>query len=166
MNEVEGKVGGKGVKTKHYAMDIDKRLPLQDIPFCMVGADGPTTVDGQKAKYTARQVADANSALRFLDVMGGPSLGGAIQMVNSMTHPPCTEYDIRRAIDIYGPMQRTVKASTTTARSAVASKEMPQPHAPEPQTLDVDIAQLTCRTFLLDLTSPLDLCPVRPLVGG
>ena len=159
-------VGVNGVKTKHYAMDIETHLPLEDIPFSMVGSDGPTTVAGQKAKYTARQVADANAALRFMDVMGGPALGGAIQMVNSMRHPPCTEYDIKRAIDIYGPMQRTVKGSTTKARSAEASKEVPDAHEPEPQILELDIAFIKGRMFLIGLFCPLDLCMVRPLLGG
>jgi hypothetical protein len=87
-------------------------------------------------------------------------------MVNSMQHPPCTEHDIRNAIDIYGVMQRTVKGSTTKARSAEASKEVPPSHIDEPQVLELDIAFIKGRMFLVGLLCPLDLCMVRPLLGG
>ena len=159
-------VGVNGRRSKHYAMDIHTHLPLQDVPFAMVGYDGPPTVAANEARYTKRQVADAQAALRFLDVMGGPPLPAAIGMANSMLHPPVTEADLRRAVAIYGPMLRTVKGSTAKRRSAEASKEVPQLFDPEPQVLELDIAYLKGQMFLVGLLCPLDLCIAQALTGG
>ncbi len=159
-------VGVNGKRSRHYAMDLNTYLPLHDVPFAMVGYDGPPTVAANEARYTKRQVADAQAALRFLDVMGGPPLPAAIGMANSMLHPPVTEADLRRAVAIYGPMLRTVKGSTAKRRSAEASKEVPQLFDPEPQVLELDIAYVKGHMFLIGLLCPLDLCIAQALTGG
>jgi hypothetical protein len=155
-----------GRKSKHYAMDMRTLLPLPDLPFARVCCQGPDTVAANKSKYTKRQVADAEMALRFLDTMGFPTMRAAEEQLDDMKNPPITGGDLKRAAHIWGKSLGRLKGATTKHKSVAASQEVPTIHDPEPQILEIDLCFVKKNIFLIGIACPLDFCFVVPLLGG
>lgn len=163
-----GRVTVRGRKLRHYIMDASTmRSPDYRIPFQIVL--GPTqsmlntTVRDNAAKYTIRQVADAQKALAFLDGMGGPPLQAAVAQLSSMKNPPVAPSDIRRAIDIYGvPTPDTKSRTVRFAVNPSKEERAPIPVQVE-QTMQVDLFFVKLRPFLCGILLPLDYAYVVPL---
>ncbi len=102
-----------GNKSKHYAMDMRTLLPLPGIPFTRIFCLGRDTVAANKSKYTKREVADAEMALRFLGVMGAPTMRVAEMQLSQMRNPPITAGDLKRCADINKISLNRVKGATT-----------------------------------------------------
>jgi hypothetical protein len=155
-----------GNKSKHYAMDMRTLLPLPDIPFTRIFSLGPDTVAANKSKYTKREVADAEMALRFLGVMGAPTMRVAEMQLSQMRNPPITAGDLKRCADINKISLNRVKGATTKQKSVAADKGVPSLREPEPQVMEIDICFIKRQMFLIGLACPLDFVQVIPLQGG
>jgi hypothetical protein len=147
-------------------MDMRTLLPLNDIPFARVFCQGPDTVAARKQKYTKRENADAEMALRFLGVMGAPTMKVAEVQLSNMTNPPITEGDLKRCADINKISLNRVKGATTKVNAAAADKSAPSLREPEPQILEIDLCFIKREIFLIGIACPLDFVQVIPLLGG
>jgi hypothetical protein len=78
------------------------------------GGDGIATVDRNKAKYTARDVALANKARKSQETTG-TSLKTFLDMIDRKLLPNCpiTRADVKMAEDIYGTSVAHLKGKTT-----------------------------------------------------
>ncbi len=155
-----------GNKSKHYAMDMRTLSPLTDLPFARVFCSGTDTVAANKAKYTKREVADAEMALRFIGVMGAPTMRVAEMQLSQMQNPPITGGDLKRCADIHKISLNRLKGATTKQKSVAADKGIPSLREPEPQTMEIDICVIKKQMFLIGLACPLDFVQIIPLTGG
>ncbi len=111
----------------------------RDLPFARVFCSGPDTVAANKAKYTKREVADAEMALRSIGVMGAPTMRVAEMQLSQMQNPPITGGDLKRCADIHKISLNRLKGATTKQKSIAADKGVPSLREPEPQTMEIDI---------------------------
>jgi hypothetical protein len=108
-------------------------------------------------------VSDAQAALHYLGVMGGPPPQAAMSQVQSMKNAPVTGADIRRAIDIYGiPASDTKSRAVRRAVQPARADLGPAPVQIE-QTMQVDLFFVKKTVHLVAIALPLDLAFVLPL---
>ena len=163
-------LGRNGQKSNLYIMDMtthttpttahDLSRPIPSINL---------TVAQNKAKYTKKEVSNAEKALRYLDCIGQPPLRKAIEILRATKNAPVSEKDLVRADDIWGPRISYLKGVTTKHTTASARTDtVPAPLVPVDVIMEVDIFFVKKQPFLIGLLLPLDYCMVKPLgkVGG
>lgn len=163
-------LGRNGQKSNLYIMDMTTyTTPItafdlfRPIPYIHL------TVAQNKAKYTKKEVSNAEKALRFLDCIGQPPLRKAIEILRATKNAPVSEKDLVRADDIWGPRISYLKGVTTKHTTAPARTDtVPAPLVPVDVTMEVDIFFVKKQPFLIGILLPLDYCMVKPLgkVGG
>ena len=147
-----------GSKTTLYLMDLRTLRPPVDSSLSLYKTVAVTqTVTHKKAKYTKREVINADKARRYLDVIGNPPLRASIDQLRATRNAPVSEADIKRCYDIYGPSVASLKGNSTkkTAPAARNDTELPD-EVPTDVYMEVDIMWVKGMPFLLGVAVPLD----------
>jgi hypothetical protein len=159
----------RGERSRLYIMDSrtmdTPNLSLLSTPTLTVAV----TVAHNKQKYTKREVAGADKALRFMDCIGQPTERNAIIQIRGTLNAPVTEADIRRCFDIYGKQMSSIKATAVKKPTAAGRTDtVPAAEVPIHVTMEVDIIFWKGRPFMLAILLPLDYAMGFPLanMGG
>ena len=160
-----------GGKTTLYIMDLRTLLPPIDQPL-VLSMQHPTiamttTVTHNKARYTKREVMQADKARRYLSVMGNPPLRAAIEQLRSTLNAPVCEADLKRCFDIYGPSTSSLKANTTKRNAPAARSDTEPPdEVPTHVFMEVDVMFVKGSQYLVGVALPLDYAMCVPLSNG
>ena len=127
-----------------------------------------TTVSGNEAKYTKKEVKAAKEVRELLKNAGYPSYQGAINLITKglVSNMPYTAQDVKNAYDIYGPPTEFVrgrKTKTKVSRQIVDDQLRAGQQAI--QTMYGDIMLVKKKPFLLTLSEPLGLLLVTPVMN-
>ena len=125
-----------------------------------------STVEGNEALYTPREVKAAKGVREFMIVRGLTSDSEMIRMIKSggILNCPYTIYDVHRARKIYGPDIATLKGKQKRSKP-FAPKRIEEPWRPlrMAQTLCIDLFQICGLWFFLSLSLPLGLLMITYL---
>ena len=118
------------------------------------------TVQECEAKYTKRQVADAQEARALSKNLGFPSDADLAKLISSgaLLNSKVTAQDVRRTQDIYGPDPAVLKGKTKHVTPGVVKLDTPEPPS-EPQQ------SLHSEPYLISVSVPLGLVFVKFLAG-
>ena len=125
------------------------------------------TVAEREAKYTKRQVADAQAARELMKNLGYPSNADLVKLMNSgaLMNSPVTKQDVYRALDIYGPDVASLKGKTKSLKAPpVKIERIPLPAETE-LTLHADIMFVHKDPSLIVVCTPLGLVLHKHLLG-
>ena len=117
-----------------------------------------TTVQGNEALYTPREVRAARDIREFMIVKGLTSNAEMIRMINSggILNCPFTAHDVHQANKIYGPNIASLKGKQKRTKP-FAPKLIEHPWRPikMAQTQCIDLFEICGLWFLISLTLPL-----------
>jgi len=125
-----------------------------------------TTVSGNEARFTAREVAQAGLARRVMEQLGYPSSADLKTIIQQggLINMPITTQDVARADVIYGRDVGSVKGKSTRKRPAPVPAVNPVPKAEvREQKMYADIFHLRRLSFLISVMKPTNLLLVREL---
>ena len=159
-----------GHRSMLYMMDTRTYdVPDSTLPRPSNALKVAITVAENKARYTKKQVAGADKALRYLDCIGHPPERSAIAQLRGSLNPPVTVADIKACFDIYGKQMSSVKATAVKKTTPAARTDtIPASVVPIRLTMEVDIIFWKKRPFLLGILLPIDYAMGFPLadIGG
>ena len=132
-----------------------------------LGMVNVTTVSGNEALYTKREVGDARRARDLSRRLGYPSFGHMVKMVKNMENSPVRVADVHRAAKIWGPEIAYLKGTTRNVKTDhIPVDHIPRPPGRESQTLHVDLMYVEGEGFLYSKTTPLGLRMANHLGHG
>ena len=150
-----------GNARKLYACDLRRHMRER------IGTVNVTTVSGNEAMFTRREVGDARRARDLSRKLGYPSLNHLVKMVKHMENSPVRVADVYRAAKIWGPEIAYLKGTTRNKKTEhIPVEELPRPIGREVQTLHVDLVYVEGEGFLYSKTAPLGLRMANHLGHG
>lgn len=154
---------GDGLKAEFAA----KRLGEHNAPV-YTHVFHTETVHDREARYTKRQVADAQAARNLMKALGYPSTSDMIDMLTTgkVVNTKITAHDLRRALDIYGPDLSSLKGKTTQRRGVIVRVEPVCKPSETEQTLHADVMFVAGEAFFIVVAKPLAYTMVRHLANG
>ena len=98
-----------------------------------------TSVQGNLSMHSVQDAKAAAQAMRYLTNMGG-SVAHGIARLPELRGVNITADNVRKAVDIYGPVRSHVQGSATSVQDVAVTTELPSARpSPVPQALAVDL---------------------------
>jgi hypothetical protein len=121
------------------------------------------TIEANMAKFTKREVANAEVARRLFSILGRPSLKDFIDMIhhNRLKNCPITVADVRRATSIWGPDLGAIVGRTTRKKPNSLPDEVFIRHNQETTTVYLDLFTISSLIFLLSISKGFNLLVIR-----
>jgi hypothetical protein len=160
---------GHGRRSKMYLMDgrTMSTPVLMSLKVLAVESGPPSsirTIEQNKQRYTKREVANADKALRYLDCIGHQPLPTAIETLRRCRNAPVTEQDLRNCHDIYGKRISSCKANSVHRTTGPARNDVERPpDVPVHLDTEIDIMFVKKRAFLIMIALNLDFSIVTPI---